>query len=199
MVAPLAILGATQVTVREPAPGVITLMIGDPGPPAQNGRPSWLRSLFATPAMPAGMHPVNWFPLRNSSSRLVKVPSSAGIVPVNWFPHRYSPSRLVEGAQPCRNRPGQLVVTEGQLLQAVRLQLCRIGPVNWSGCPGWLSTPTESGRSTGFPTGTALPGWSGCPALPESGRLTGSPTGTALPGWSGCPALPGSGRSTGSG
>ena len=62
MVTPLAMLGAAQVTVIEATPGVIALMVGDPRAPAQNGRPSWLRSLLATLAMPAGTHPVNWVP-----------------------------------------------------------------------------------------------------------------------------------------
>ena len=92
-------VGAAQVMVRKSAPGVSVPMVGDPGAPPQKGRPSSLKSLFATPAIPTGMHPVNWFPLRNSSSRLVRLPSSAGIGPVNWFCDRCSSCRLDEASQ----------------------------------------------------------------------------------------------------
>ena len=51
----------------------------------QNGRPRRYKSLSCIFRKPPGMHPVNWLLLRDSHSRMVRLPSSAGISPVNWL------------------------------------------------------------------------------------------------------------------
>ena len=44
--------------------------------------------VVSTSANPSGMHPVNWFPERDSAVRLARLPSSDGIAPLSWFPAR---------------------------------------------------------------------------------------------------------------
>ena len=122
----------------------------------QKSSPSSVKSFSATSRNPAGMHPVNWLPLRRRSVNLVRLPNSGGIDPVNWLPQRdrywrlarllnsggidpvnWLPPRaryrrLARLAQLRGYRPGQLVAEEHKPSRFVRLPSDDgIVPVNW--------------------------------------------------------------------